>query len=89
MGANKESRKEEGVKILLGYKVLRNDNNESNIGYFLIGSRTVYKLLRHDNRPEYMFAVNSKGRICCIKGTSTFTDQGGALRPAVLSGRIS
>lgn len=64
---------------ILGYEVIRNDNKESDIAYLLKGKWALYRLVRYNSRPEYMYALNSRGKICSIKGNCTFTDRDGKL----------
>jgi hypothetical protein len=70
---------------LLGYQVEKlqpeqKDGAGQSIAYILHGKKVDYKLIRYANDPSNrMYAVNSKGNICGIKGNYTFTDADGSL----------
>lgn len=58
-------------------------HSTSHVGYFLTGKRgAVYGLLRTVRDPHLMFAVNSRGNVCTLKGNGWFTDRDGVLRIA-------
>lgn len=64
---------------ILGYQVEKVEQ-PGEVGYILHGKKVDYKLLRYQNMPHRLYAVNSHGNICGIKGNYTFTDKLGTLK---------
>jgi hypothetical protein len=65
--------------IFLGYVVERMSNDPGKVGYKLHGPRATYTLIRQMTHTENLFAINSNGNICGVKGNYTFTDRRGML----------
>ena len=66
----------------LGYEVETEQDEKGRKKYILYGSRTaVYELVRYENNPEIMYAINLRDmrKIVTLKGNSTFTDRAGFL----------
>jgi hypothetical protein len=68
--------------LFLGYAVEKLEETPDARGrlpaYRLRGKRAVYTLWRNPNRTLY--ATNSAGNVCGLKGNYTFADGGGTLR---------
>ena len=67
------------MKKLLGYEVTAPGNTGINeVKYLLKGKRATYRLVMHS--PEMgMYALNSVGNVCAIKGNYSFSDKSGTL----------
>lgn len=61
---------------LLGYTVEKTER-----GYILHGKKVDYTLMRNQWRPWFLYALNSRGNVCGIKGNYHFSDKDGQLRP--------
>ena len=70
---------------VLGYRVeivTEKTGYGFHIAYKLHGKRdAIYRLVRNQNNPTYMFVINRFGNVCGIKGNYTFTDKDGELTP--------
>ena len=70
-------------KTLLGYEVTATGNTgKHEVKYLLKGKRATYRLVIHS--PENgcgmgMYALNSVGNVCAIKGNYSFSDKSGTL----------
>jgi hypothetical protein len=49
------------------------------VAYKLHGPRVTYTLIRMMRHPSNLFALNSRGNVCGIKGNYSFTDRRGVL----------
>ena len=67
---------------LLGYAVesLDSPRVRKMTAYKLHGPRVTYTLMREVNRPHLLYALNSHGNVCAIKGNYRFSDETGTLR---------
>ena len=69
------------MKTLLGYEVTATGNTgKHEVKYLLKGKRATYRLVIHS--PESgggMYALNSAGNVCAIKGNYSFSDKSGTL----------
>ena len=83
-------RDEAPTQEVMGYAVERVNNGGvgfhfrevKSFAYFLTGKKgATYGLFRYDRAPHLMFVINARtGKVCALKGNSTFTDEGGVLR---------
>lgn len=71
----KKKKKMKKEKMLLGYKIEKKSIESGKVGYFLIGKKATYQLVRRINNPKYLYAVNSNLNVCSIKGNYTFNDE--------------
>ena len=66
------------MKKLLGYEVTATGNTEAHeVKYFIKGKRATYRLIIRLGGG--LFALNSLGNVCAIKGNYSFSDKSGTL----------
>ena len=67
---------------VIGYKI-ENLNSKSALkpAYRLHGPRASYTLIRTQEHPALMFAINSKMNVTAVKGNYTWTDKDGEVVP--------
>jgi hypothetical protein len=64
---------------IFGYAVEKVSDEPGKVAYHLYGKKAVYRLVRNVNHPHIMYALNTNGNICGIKGNYTFSDESGDL----------
>jgi|WetSurMetagenome_2_1015567.scaffolds.fasta_scaffold23794_6 hypothetical protein len=69
-------------KALTGFEVIKNDNPDSNIAYYLKG-RKAFGLVRIPDNPNYLCATDQDGKPCFVNGFRYFTDETGKLAVAL------
>ena len=63
-----------------GYRVEKISDERGKVNYYLHGPRAIYRLIRHSNgSADTLYAINTHGNICGIKGNYNFSDESGEL----------
>jgi len=63
---------------ILDYVIEKVSSEPNQVNYHLHGHKATYRLVRRDNGRS-LYAINTVGNICGIKGNYTFSDEGGTL----------
>jgi hypothetical protein len=69
---------DEKKEMWFDYEIIKNNNPDSNIAYYLRGKK-VYGLTRLPGNPDILRPRNNKGRSCAVEGYRYFTDKSGKL----------
>jgi hypothetical protein len=75
---SQENKDNEKKEMWFDYEVIKNDNTDSNVAYYLRGKK-VYGLTRLPGNPDILMPTDKKGRSCSVEGYRYFTDKSGKL----------